>query len=475
MARILCVDDEPKNLKLLEALLTHEGYDIAFASNGFEALDKTAADPPDLILLDVMMPGMSGYEVLESLRDGDHSRLIPVVMVTALSDVEDRVKALKAGCDDFISKPFDKSELRARVKSLLRISYYRRQLDEKEKFRAVVQDMGDGVIVCRPDWSIEDVNRSAGRYFNVSNSANGNILDVIFSKYTVSASRETLIDPSERHKTFDIIREETDQFKPLVLETALDILRNPAGEISHIVLTVRDVTAKRREETLKRDFVSLISHKLRTPLAVIQQSVLALQNDILGCLNEDQVTYLRAIAMKNSMLIDLVDKLLRFIAVISMDPTQAREDLDTRSYISTVSDAFISRFKDRKVKFDVDCRHTVSKIRIHKNYLDLILGNLIENAIKFNDKDDVRIQITSQDVPGGIEIWVADNGPGIAPEEQEKIFDKFYQIEKDFTGDTAGIGLGLAMARELAKMCKGKISVQSETGKGAKFILSLPN
>src|SRR3990170_4657064 len=104
-ATILCVDDEPKNLQLLEALLMPRGYAVKLAENGQKAL-ALAAELPDLILLDIMMQKMSGYGVLEKLRAAEKTRLIPVVMVTALQAVEDRVKALEAGCDDFITKPF---------------------------------------------------------------------------------------------------------------------------------------------------------------------------------------------------------------------------------------------------------------------------------------------------------------------------------------------------------------------------------
>jgi signal transduction histidine kinase len=117
---ILVVDDHPQNIELLKAHLVSEGYDVVAAGNGEEALGL-AQKLPDLILLDIIMPKMSGFEVLEKLRAGEKTQLIPVVMITALRETQDKVKAIEAGCDDFISKPFDKNELLARVRSLLRI------------------------------------------------------------------------------------------------------------------------------------------------------------------------------------------------------------------------------------------------------------------------------------------------------------------------------------------------------------------
>jgi len=118
---ILVVDDQFQNVELLNAYLVPQGYDVVKAASGKEALEKLSCDPIDLILLDVMMPNMSGLEVLEKLRADEKTRLIPVVMVTTLKETEDRIKALETGCDDFLSKPFDKHELLARVRSLLKI------------------------------------------------------------------------------------------------------------------------------------------------------------------------------------------------------------------------------------------------------------------------------------------------------------------------------------------------------------------
>ena len=145
---ILAVDDQVQNIELLEAYLVGQGYEIIKAASGEEALEKLVHNQIDLILLDVMMPKMSGIEVLSRLRADEKTKAIPVVMVTALKETEDKIKALEAGCDDFISKPFDKTELLARVKSMLKISHYLRQLDEKEKFKAVVDKVsGDTSLI----------------------------------------------------------------------------------------------------------------------------------------------------------------------------------------------------------------------------------------------------------------------------------------------------------------------------------------
>jgi DNA-binding response OmpR family regulator len=119
-ARILVVDDAPANVKLLEQVLLLAGYEPVTASSGREGLAKLAAGKPDLVLLDVMMPEMSGYEVCRAIREDPATALLPVVMVTALDPETERIKGIESGADDFLSKPINQPELLARVKSLLR-------------------------------------------------------------------------------------------------------------------------------------------------------------------------------------------------------------------------------------------------------------------------------------------------------------------------------------------------------------------
>ncbi|MEE8263024.1 MAG: response regulator, partial [Gammaproteobacteria bacterium] len=121
IAKILVVDDEETNVKLMEAILLPRGYEIVKAYNGQEALEKVNSESPDLILLDVMMPIMNGFDVCKKLKDDAETRLIPIVIMTALGEVDDRVKGIEAGADDFLTKPVNRDELLARIRTSLRL------------------------------------------------------------------------------------------------------------------------------------------------------------------------------------------------------------------------------------------------------------------------------------------------------------------------------------------------------------------
>lgn len=132
-ARILVVDDNPAGVDLMRAQLDGEGYSIDSAGDGEQALEKVSETTPDLVILDIMLPKMSGFEVCKRIKGNEATRSIPVIMVTALNDMESRAKGITAGADEFLSRPVDRSELLARVKSLLRISRLHNELAEESR------------------------------------------------------------------------------------------------------------------------------------------------------------------------------------------------------------------------------------------------------------------------------------------------------------------------------------------------------
>lgn len=131
-SKVLIVDDEEVNIRLIEAYL-NEKYEIITAQSGKEALNKISQDEPDIVLLDIMMPQISGYDVCKSIKEKDATRFIPVVMITALSGLEAKIKAIEIGADDYLTKPINRIELFTRIKSLLKKKYYQDELVHDKK------------------------------------------------------------------------------------------------------------------------------------------------------------------------------------------------------------------------------------------------------------------------------------------------------------------------------------------------------
>lgn len=142
--RVLAVDDDERNLALLTAKLEREGYEVVNARNGIEALARIRQNPPDLILMDVMMPQMDGYEALRQLKSREETRYIPVIMLTGRTEIEDKILGFEVGAEDYINKPYSLQEVAARVKSLLRMRALQTRLRDTEKM-AALGGMVDGI------------------------------------------------------------------------------------------------------------------------------------------------------------------------------------------------------------------------------------------------------------------------------------------------------------------------------------------
>jgi signal transduction histidine kinase len=475
-SRILVVDDEPRNVKLLEALLVRQGYQVICAGDGQEALRLLDAQPVDLILLDVMMPGMDGFSLTRQLRAGPRTRLIPIVLVTSLTDTDDRIKGIEAGCDDFISKPFDQQEVLARVKTLLTLSYYRSLLDEKAQLDYVIEHMEDGLVILEDTLGVHRLNGRAAMWLGLDPAAGcADFPEYVQRVFRVRYAGQLREDLLRQGISFDVERPEGATAKALVLEAKSSIVRDPDGRISSIVLLLQDVTDLRQETTLKQNFLGLISHKLRTPAAVITVNASVLQDGVFGPLSEPQRSAIQTILDTTQKLGELIDKLLAFTILHEQASRLGWEPVVPHEHLQKMLEPLLKRLNAKPVELDIQGPDGQAPVVVNRGALELIVGHLVENAIKFNDKDRIQVRLAISQRPGGwLRIAISDNGPGIPPEEQEHIFESFYQVDKDFTGNVQGAGLGLALVKRLVAASGGTIQVRSELGRGATFVFTLP-
>ncbi len=190
-SRVLVIDDSPVALRTVEAALAREGYEIATVTSGEEALRAVRTFDPHLILLDIMMPGMDGYAVCRRLREHEAYRKIPIVMLTAMSDTEAMVRSLEAGADDFVGKPFNKWELRARVAVLVRLGVQQRAAANSDRFLWAIEHSDDGFVLLDRTDRIVLCNAAARRLLTQEGE------DPVGALFFEALSKDTVPEPPD--------------------------------------------------------------------------------------------------------------------------------------------------------------------------------------------------------------------------------------------------------------------------------------
>jgi PAS domain S-box-containing protein len=267
MMTILIVDDEPAGRETLEALLMTQGYQLVFAANGAEALQQAAATQPDLIMLDVMMPGLDGFEVCRRIRADAVLGDVPIILLTALDDRSARLQGIEAGADDFVSKPFDRIELRARVRTIMRLNRYRRLLAERGKLARVIEFAPDGLLIIDQAGMIVLANPAIVRMLDVCSPADllGQHITSLLSPNQRAACQDSLTRVLAGGGAVQVESTLASPSRPHVpIEMHIGYLSwndQPAAQI-----IARDITERRQAELLEEER-RLIAYELHDGLA----------------------------------------------------------------------------------------------------------------------------------------------------------------------------------------------------------------
>ncbi|MEZ4864162.1 MAG: response regulator [Caldilineaceae bacterium] len=450
---ILIVDDTETGREILEALLSSPAYQLEFAASGPEALEKAETFTPDLILLDVMMPGMDGFEVCRRLRLNPRLAEIPIILVTALDDRSSRLSGIEAGADDFVTKPFDHAELRARVNTITRLNRYRRLLDERARFEWVVEQADDGYILLSRQNKIVYANGRARRFLALA--ANAPLpTEVTFLEYTEQFFR---CEPGEGWKKLladvvdtpesplYLIRPETHMAQALWLEVTL--LNQVEGETVQRLLHLRDVTSQMSTQRDIWTFHSMVMHKLNTPLHAISGGLQLLTPELIENLSLDDVREIvklvsAGIHRLNHTISDILQYLRMPVSAHSLD------GFAVASFEELVKQISVGlRLEQLAIQNEADMER---KLILSERAMECILWELLENAKKFHPQSSP--SICAELVPfssSKIMLRVIDDGTHLTPEQIEKVWQPYYQAEKYFTGEVPGMGLGLPMVAAL--------------------------
>ncbi len=475
ISTILIVDDDATARDTLEGLLFSQGYYLVLAENGPKALEKAAGLVPDVILLDVMMPGMDGFEVCRRLRTDPHSAEVPIIMVTALDDHESRLRGLEAGADDFISKPYDTQELRARIKTITRLNRYRRLLAERTRFKWVVDQALDGYVVIGDAGEMLYANPQAQSYLGLSEEG------LIANQFLTVAAKRYRCEPQAAWENWPaaasdkaqryLVQAESDTAQAFWLR--VDVLTLPVEEASGRLIRLRDVTA---QITLRKEiwgFHAAISHKLRTPLVVMLNS-LELQARHMANLSEVDITELSEMALKSvNRLRQDVGDVLQYLNA----PTLAKSGEGfSLARLELMVKEIAGYLGLKAVTVSIEDSLSQARIVLSERGIELALWEILENAKKFHpaQSPNVTVQVASPG-PGQMALRVRDDGLTLTSEQLSLAWSPYYQGEKYLTGEVGGMGLGLAMVASLVWGVGGACRMYNrEDGAGVVVEIVLP-
>jgi PAS domain S-box-containing protein len=530
---ILLVDDRAENLLALDAILEPLGERLVRAHSGDEALKCLLTEEFAVILLDVQMPGLNGFETAELVKARERTRTVPIIFLTAISKDEAYVfRGYSVGAVDYMSKPFQPDVLRSKVAVFVDLYRKQRQLKRQERLlreaairevelehRArllaqeartaqIVSTAMDAIVVLDADRCILMFNTAAERMFGrvaaevvgrcVDEVIPDSALDTALTTMTAAptgdaAVPELLSLQGERaggehfpleasvsylevsgDRSFAIIaRDVTDRVR------AEEALRMQAISIAQSASDLRQLNDELQERqqdleramTARNRFYASMSHELRTPInAIIGYNTLLLDH-IYGPLNEKQTHGLQRTHKAANHLLELVNDVLDLSKI---EAGKIELTLQPVPFPGLIEDLFVTvrpLADEHEARLELHVDDAPKAIISDPRRVRQILLNLLSNAIKFGRGKPIRVELALA-APDHIEVAVTDQGEGIDPDDLPRIFDEFVQLSN--SQQLGGTGLGLPISKRLATLLGGELCVSSERGKGSTFRLTLP-
>ena len=508
---ILIVDDRPENIYALRAILDHPRYNVVSANSGAEALRVLLKQEFALILMDIFMPDMDGFEVLSIIKDREKTRHIPIIFLTAMSkDLSQIYKAYSIGAVDYIHKPLEAEVVKAKVAvfadlyrktiqikdqaELIRLNELRekeRQIQEikhagEKRYLDLVEGIDHGIV-----WSV-DPETLTFRY--VSPRA-----EIILGYSTEQWFNEpgfwsNHLHPEERMWILDKFRKAqmgqdlgfehrffTNDGEVLWFHTGIRLARKGEGVGYEIRGLSVDITPLKNIEgalieaiRVRDEFLSVASHELKTPLTPlnlqIQLLIKHLRDDGLTPLTRNNILKMAEIC--NTQIIrlsQLIDELLDVSKIRAGRLDLRPEQINLSELLADLTNRYCHKSQKKICEVKLVAEPNIIGTW-DRNRLEQAFTNLLSNALKYGEGKPIEITAAIED--SNVHILVHDHGVGIAERDQARIFERFERAVE--SNDFGGLGLGLYITRQIIEGHKGFIRLESKLGQGSVFEVTLP-
>ncbi|MBP0020116.1 MAG: response regulator [Cyanobacteria bacterium SBLK] len=517
---ILVVDDTPENLSVLTQMLSEQNYEVRVAPNGKLALQSIRSKPPHLVLLDINMPGLNGYQVCETLKADPEICDIPVMFISALHEPIDKLQGFQAGGVDYITKPFEAIEVLARIENQLHMRSLQLQLQRQNEqlqqeiesrqaveeylriLKRAIAESIDGIIIAEArveNYPIIFVNNGFER---ITGYRREEVLGEDFCGLAASDRenpnfqklQQALATRESCQVLFQNYRKDGAQFWS---ELSLSPVHDAQGDVTHFIGIQSDVSNRisvkeelvRAKETAdaankaKSTFIANMSHELRSPLnAILGFSQLMNRSKELSQSDRENINIINR---SGEHLLTLINNILDLSKIEAGKTILQPVNFDLYGLLDDVEDMFVLQAENKGLELIFEREKSLPQyICTDLVKLRQVLINLLGNAIKFTPKGFVAVrtnpspvtsyqlpvtrQTTNNQQPTTICFEVEDTGMGIAPEERDRLFEAFMQTQ---SGEDIqeGTGLGLLISRKFIRLMGGDIGVRSVLGQGSTF------
>lgn len=484
-ARILVVDDEPGIREGSRRVLTAEGYEVETAPDGMAGLELFRAGSYDLILVDLRMPGLSGMELLATLREDDPDAV--AVVITAYASLDTAVEATKRGAYDYLAKPFTPDELTTVVTRALghrRLLTEARKLrqqrerdllalaSEQSRLRTIIDCMADGLLVINRDRQVVLFNPAALSILRENELPVGALASECLHSPELVAVIDTTLESEAPTRTQRELAIGPADDNTVVRVTAAPVV-DEQGEKLGVIAVLRDVTAQKEVERVKASFVNMVSHELRAPLSAVQGYLDVILEGFAKDDPEKERKMMTRMRARTQGLLSLVDDLLTVSRLDQVRVSRTIAPVALPELVSETVQLFTAEAESHQVA--IECTPGTQQLTVMGNREELqqLLTNLISNAIKYN-RPGGSAAITLDTVGEHVRITVSDTGLGIPAYALADLGREFYRVKTVETREIVGTGLGLSVVKRILTAHNGRLEITSEEGKGSTFTVLLP-